>query len=133
MVIGINILNFSFDLGWDTKYGGFLYFVDVEGKPVQALEWDMKLWWPHSEMLIAFLMAYRYTNDEKYLEKYKLVHEFTFKHFKDEKYGEWYGYLRRDNEISTDLKGNIFKGPFHIPRCELENILQIKDILSNLN
>ena len=133
MKLALNILNYSFDLGWDTKYGGLLYFVDVEGKPVQALEWDMKLWWPHSEMLIAFLMAYRYTKDEKYLEKYKLVHEFTFKHFKDEKHGEWYGYLRRDHEISTDLKGNIFKGPFHIPRCELENILQIKDILSNLN
>ena len=133
MKLALNILNYSFDLGWDTKYGGLLYFVDVEGKPVQALEWDMKLWWPHSEMLIAFLMAYRYTKDEKYLEQYKLVHEFTFKHFKDEKHGEWYGYLRRDNEISTDLKGNIFKGPFHIPRCELENILQIKDILSDLN
>lgn len=130
MNLALNILNFSFDLGWDKKYGGLLYFVDVENKPVQALEWDMKLWWPHSEMLIAFLMAYKLTNDDKYLEKYKLVHDFTFKHFKDEEHGEWYGYLRRDNQISTDLKGNIFKGPFHIPRCELENILQIKEILS---
>lgn len=132
MKIALNILEWSFELGWDNKYGGLLYFVDVENKPVQALEWDMKLWWPHNEMLIAFLMAYRYTNDEKYLEKYKLVHEYSFKHFKDEKYGEWYGYLRRDGEVSTDLKGNIFKGPFHIPRFEIENILQIKDILNNL-
>ena len=62
--------------------------------------------------------------------QYKLVHEYTFTHFKDEVYGEWYGYLRRDGSISTDLKGNIFKGPFHIPRCELENILQIKEILN---
>ena len=130
MQLALNILNWSFDLGWDKEYGGLLYFVDVENKPVQALEWDMKLWWPHNEMLIAFLMAYKHTNDEKYLEKYKLVHEYTFKHFKDEKYGEWYGYLRRDGSISTDLKGNIFKGPFHIPRCELENILQIKEILN---
>ena len=125
----LNILNWSFDLGWDKEYGGLLYFVDVENKPVQALEWDMKLWWPHNEMLIAFLMAYKHTNDEQYLEKYKLVHDYTFNHFKDEEYGEWYGYLRRDGVVSTDLKGNIFKGPFHIPRCELENILQIKDIL----
>lgn len=125
----LNILNWSFDLGWDKEYDGLLYFVDVENKPVQALEWDMKLWWPHNEMLIAFLMAYKHTNDEQYLEKYKLVHDYTFKHFKDEEYGEWYGYLRRDGVVSTDLKGNIFKGPFHIPRCELENILQIKEIL----
>ena len=128
--LALNILNWSFELGWDKEYGGLLYFIDVEGKPVQALEWDMKLWWPHNEMLIAFLMAYKHTNDEKYLDLYKLVHEYTFSHFKDEEYGEWYGYLRRDGSISTDLKGNIFKGPFHIPRCELENILLIKQILN---
>ena len=127
--LALNILNYSFELGWDKEYGGLLYFVDVENKPVQALEWDMKLWWPHNEMLIAFLKAYHLTDDEQYLEKYKLVHDYTFSHFKDEVYGEWYGYLRRDGSISTDLKGNIFKGPFHIPRCELENILQIKKIL----
>ena len=130
LATALNILEWSFELGWDYDLGGLRYFVDVENKPVQALEWDMKLWWPHNEMLIAFLMAYKLTGEEKYLEKYKLVHEYTFKHFKDEKYGEWYGYLRRDGSISTDLKGNIFRGPFHIPRCELENILQIKEILN---
>ena len=131
MEIALNILDWSFELGWDKEYDGLLYFVDVENKPVQALEWDMKLWWPHNEMLIAFLMAYKLTGEEKYLDKYKLVHEYTFKNFKDNEYGEWYGYLRRDGVVSTDLKGNIFKGPFHIPRCELENILQIKEILNN--
>ena len=125
----LSILEWSFELGWDYDLGGLRYFVDVEGKPVQALEWDMKLWWPHNEMLIAFLMAYKHTNDQKYLDKYQLVHDYTFSHFKDQEYGEWYGYLHRDGSVSTDLKGNIFKGPFHIPRCELENILQIKKIL----
>ena len=37
-------------------------------------------------------------------------------YFIDEQYGEWYGYLHYDNTVSTTLKGNIFKGPFHIPR-----------------
>lgn len=132
MDFALTILNDSFNLGWDQKYGGLLYFVDVLNKPVQALEWDMKLWWPHCEMLIAFLMAYKYKKDSKYIDKYKLVHEYTFKHFKDNKHGEWYGYLHRDGSISTDLKGNIFKGPFHIPRCELENILIIEDILKEI-
>ena len=126
----LNILEWSFELGWDYDLGGLRYFVDVEGKPVQALEWDMKLWWPHNEMLIAFLMAYKLTGEEKYLEKYKLVHDYSFAYFKDKEHGEWYGYLHRDGSVSTDLKGNIFKGPFHLPRCLLENILQIKDILS---
>ena len=130
MELALTVLEWSFELGWDYDLGGLRYFVDVEGKPVQALEWDMKLWWPHNEMLIAFLMAYKMTGEEKYLEKYKLVHDYTFSHFKDEEYGEWYGYLHRDGTVSTDLKGNIFKGPFHIPRCLLENILQIKEILN---
>ena len=28
-------------------------------------------------------------------------------------------YLHYDNTVSTTLKGNIFKGPFHIPRLYL--------------
>jgi len=128
--LALNILNFSFELGWDYREGGLRYFVDVDKKPVQALEWDMKLWWPHNEMLIAFLMAYKLTGNDEYLDKYKLVHNYAFNHFKDEKYGEWYGYLHRDGSVSTDLKGNIFKGPFHIPRCEIINILQLKEMLA---
>ncbi len=130
MDLALNILEWSFNLGWDKNEGGLRYFVDVENKPVQALEWDMKLWWPHNEMLIAFLMAFKLTGEQKYLDQYQLVHDYTFSHFKDEEYGEWYGYLHRDGTVSTDLKGNIFKGPFHIPRCEMENVLQIKEILN---
>lgn len=125
----LNILEWSFNLGWDKNEGGLRYFVDVEGLPCEQLEWDMKLWWPHCEMLIAFLMAYKLTKKQKYLNKYQLVHDYTFSHFKDEKYGEWYGYLHRDGTVSNDLKGNIFKGPFHIPRMELENVLQLKEML----
>lgn len=129
----LDILNWSFDIGWDKEYDGLMYFADIEHKPCEALEWDMKLWWPHNEMLIAFLKAYTITGEEKYLDKYKLVHEYAFSHFKDEKYGEWYGYLHRDGSVANDLKGNIFKGPFHLPRCLMENVLQIKEILKNGN
>ena len=129
----LDILNWSFDIGWDKEYDGLMYFADIEHKPCEALEWDMKLWWPHNEMLIAFLKAYAITGEEKYLDKYKLVHEYAFSHFKDEKYGEWYGYLHRDGSVANDLKGNIFKGPFHLPRCLMENVLQIKEILKNGN
>lgn len=129
----LDILNWSFDIGWDKEYDGLMYFADIEHKPCEALEWDMKLWWPHNEMLIAFLKAYAITGEEKYLDKYKLVQEYAFSHFKDEKYGEWYGYLHRDGSVANDLKGNIFKGPFHLPRCLMENVLQIKEILKNGN
>jgi N-acylglucosamine 2-epimerase len=37
----------------------------------------------------------------------------------DPEHGEWFGYLHRDGRISVDLKGNIWKGPFHLPRMQL--------------
>lgn len=113
----LNILNWSFELGWDKEFGGLLYFVDIDGKPAEKLEWDMKLWWPHCEALIAHLMAYIATGDNGYFEKFVLIHEYTFNHFRDREYGEWFGYLHRDGTVSNTLKGNLFKGPFHIPRA----------------
>ena len=64
-------------------------------------------------------MAYELTGDKKYAEMHKQVHDWTFKHFPDQEHGEWYGYLHRDGRISVPLKGNIWKGPFHIPRMYL--------------
>jgi N-acylglucosamine 2-epimerase len=37
--------------------------------------------------------------------------------FADPKFGEWYGYLRRDGKpTEPSTKGSTFKGPFHLPR-----------------
>ena len=115
--LALDILNDSFKNGWDEEMGGLRSFVDALGMPVEPLESDMKMWWPHCETIIAFLKAYRLTGDEKYLEMFKLVDEYTFSHFIDEEYGEWYGYLNRDGSVAKTLKGSMFKGAYHIPRC----------------
>nr|KAG5711456.1 hypothetical protein BaRGS_025883 [Batillaria attramentaria] len=60
----------SFKRGWDEQYGGIFYFLDVDGESPVQLEWDMKLWWPHCEALIAFLMAYSSTGDAKLLDNF---------------------------------------------------------------
>jgi N-acylglucosamine 2-epimerase len=119
VVRGAKILDLSLARGWDPQYGGLLYFLDVDGKPATQLEHDMKLWWPHSEALYATLLAYHLTGDAKYAGLYEQVHEWTFAHFPDREFGEWFGYLHRDGTVSTPLKGNIWKGPFHIPRALL--------------
>jgi N-acylglucosamine 2-epimerase len=115
----IQILDCSFELGWDKEYGGLLYFVDIEGKPAEQSEWDMKLWWPHTEALYAMLLAYHLTGDEKYAVLHGKVHDWAFSHFADYENGEWYGYLHRDGSVSNTLKGNMWKGPFHLPRALL--------------
>lgn len=113
------LIDWPFTRGWDSEYGGLLYFVDVDGRPATQLEHDMKLWWPHCETLYAALLAYQLTGQGRYAAMFEQVHEWTFAHFPDPDYGEWYGYLRRDGSLSTPLKGGPWKGPFHVPRAEL--------------
>lgn len=113
----LQILDWSLELGWDKEYGGFLYFVDISGRPCEQLEWDMKLWWVHNEALIATLMAFAITRDEKYWKWFEKIHEYTFAHFPDREFGEWYGYLHRDGSVSHTQKGSMWKGPYHLPRC----------------
>lgn len=110
------IIDWSLDLGWDKEFGGIFSFVDIEGKQPAQVEWDMKYWWPHCETIYALLLAYDLTKDKKYEEWFTKVHDYTWDKFPDREHGEWFGYLRRDGSVQVDLKGNHFKGPFHIPR-----------------
>ena len=116
LALGKKILDLTMPLGLDKKYGGIISFVDCLGKPVTAMEWDMKLWWPQNEAVIANRMAYEIFGDAKYKEDYESLRDYSFTHFEDKEYGEWYGYLHYDSTPSTTLKGNVFKGPFHLPR-----------------
>jgi len=111
------IFDWAIDRGWDREYGGLLYFTDCLGKPPEAYEHDMKLWWPHDEILISSMMLYRDTGEEKYLEWFRKTLDYCKAHFADPEYGEWYGYLRRDGKpTEPSTKGSTFKGPFHLPR-----------------
>lgn len=105
------------DRGWDEKYGGFLYYVDYEGLPTEKLEADMKLWWVHAEALCAFLLAYKLTGRKEHETWFRRVDEYTFSHFPDPDFGEWFGYLNRQGEPALQLKGGKWKGFFHIPRA----------------
>ena len=110
------IIDITLPLGLDSKHGGIIAFTDVCGRPPVQLEWDMKLWWPQCEAIIATRLAHAVFGDEKYEKTYKMLEKYCEDSFIDREYGEWYGYLHYDNTPSTTLKGNIFKGPFHIPR-----------------
>uniref|UniRef100_A0A8C6TFV4 N-acylglucosamine 2-epimerase n=1 Tax=Neogobius melanostomus TaxID=47308 RepID=A0A8C6TFV4_9GOBI len=114
-----------FHSGWDVEHGGLFSFLDVDGLCPTQLEWSMKLWWPHCEALVAFLMAYTQTRRPELLESFTQVYNYTFKHFPDEQSGEWFGYLTQDGKVALDFKGGPFKGFFHVPRCLLlcENLL----------
>ncbi|MEG0910706.1 MAG: AGE family epimerase/isomerase [Ruthenibacterium sp.] len=124
------VFNNAINAGWDKEYGGLLYFIDCLGKPPEAYEHDMKLWWPHNEILIASMMAYRDTQDEKYLAWFDKTLDYCKKVFSDPANGEWYGYLRRDGKpTEPSTKGSTFKGPFHLPRSLIMVDKMIDEIL----
>lgn len=116
--LGCRMIDYMWERGWDKEYGGILYFRDVYNKPVQEYWQDMKMWWPHNETIIATLLAHLITGDDKYASMHRQVHEYAYKHFPDKEHGEWYGYLHRDGTIAQPAKGNLYKGPFHLPRQE---------------
>ncbi len=127
----LQVLDWSWDWGWDKEFGGIINFRDCKGYPQQDYSQDMKFWWPQCETIIANLYAYKLTGDEKYLERHRIISEWTYAHFPDHEYGEWYGYLHRDGSVAQPAKGNIFKGPFHVPRMMIRSYMLCNEILGN--
>lgn len=113
----IKVTEWSLELGWDKEKDGIFYFVDIENKPVLSLEWDMKLFWPHCEALIALLYAYWYTGEEKYFDWFERITKYIYKYFPDEGHLEWFGHLHRDGTPISYIKGSDWKGPFHNVRA----------------
>ncbi len=107
----------TLEYAWDKKYAGIYYFMDADNRPPQQLEWDQKLWWVHLEALVALAKAYRATKRPECLQWFQLVHEYSWSHFSDSQYGEWFGYLNRRGEKLLTLKGGKWKGCFHVPRA----------------
>lgn len=119
LTTALSILDWMWEWGWDKEYGGIIYYRDVKGFPPQEYWHDMKFWWPQNEAIIATLMAYRLTGNGKYADWHSSIHNWAYKHFPDREHGEWFGYLHRDGRISNPAKGNIWKGPFHLPRMQM--------------
>ena len=128
--LGTRMLDYMWERGWDDEFGGIFYFRDVYDKPVQEYWHDMKFWWPQNETIIATLLAYQVTGEEKYARWHQAIHDWAHAHFADPQHGEWFGYVHRDGRLSSPIKGNLWKGPFHLPRMQwycwrlVEEILQ---------
>lgn len=130
--MALEIFDWSWDWGWDEQYGGIINFRDALGKPCQDYSQDMKFWWPQCETIISSLYAYLATGDDRYLDRHKTISDWTYAHFPDKEYGEWYGYLHRDGTVAQPAKGNIFKGPFHVPRMLIKSYMLCNEILEKM-
>ena len=121
----------AYEYGWDKEYGGLLYLVDTAGFAPQAYEHDMKLWWVHTEAILAAIKLYRATGKQCYWDDFTRLTNYAFSHFRDGAFGEWVGYLRRDGVPTQPVcKGNLFKGPFHVPRMYCEVTVELEALLA---
>lgn len=112
-----DMVRWSYRKGWDPEYGGIYYFLDSGGYSPSALEWSMKLWWPHCEAMYAHLLNYRLFGMESDWKAFSQVTDYAFAHFPDHEHGEWFGYLDRSGNVTHRFKGGPYKGCFHVPRA----------------
>jgi len=114
--------------GWDSEFGGIIFLLDSENKPRETTDFDVKRWWPQTEMLIAAAMAYRDTNKEEYFHWFENGLNYVRQYFSRTD-GEWYGILRRDNKFTEPMyKGSLIKGPFHVLRM----LTMVDEILTDM-
>ncbi len=113
---GVDIILASLEQGWDREYGGLRYLTNIDWTPTHELGANLKLWWPHCETLYALLLAWSLTGRDDLWPWYEKVHEYTFSHFPDPEYGEWYWYLDRDGKPVWTAKAGAWKCFFHLPR-----------------
>ena len=128
--MALQIFDWSWDWGWDKQYGGIINFKDCKNLPPQDYSQDMKFWWPQCETIIASLYAYLATGDDEYIYKHQRISEWTYAHFPANELGELYSYLHRDGTVAQPAKGNLFKGPFHIPRMMVKAYSLCQEILN---
>ncbi len=77
--------------------------------------------------LISLAKRYMLTGDQRCLDWFEKVDTYTWSHFPDPEYGEWYGYLNRRGELLLPLKGDKWKGCFHLPRSLLQVSASLND------
>ncbi len=114
----IALIRRHLELGWDDPYGGLLLAVDADGGTEVGWSFaDTKLWWPHTEAMIALLRAYEISRAPWCLDWYERIHSYTFKHFPDSSTGEWLQRLDRTGRPISEIVALPVKDPFHLPRA----------------
>ena len=113
----LTIIRWHLVKGWDEKCGGLYWWLNIDGDIPYEKNWQCKLWWPHSESLLALMLAWEFSDEPWYIEWFDKMHDYSFATFPDTENGEWRQRLdRRGNPITQTLVLPV-KDPFHLPRA----------------
>jgi N-acylglucosamine 2-epimerase len=111
------MLKWHIDKGWDNNYGGFFWFLNIDGVTPCKDDWDCKPWWSPAEALFALILAYELTGDKWYSDWFERVHEYAFRTFSDSDNGEWHQKCDRYGKPVDSVIALPVKDPFHLPRA----------------
>ena len=90
----------AFEVSWDDKNGGLFYGFDLDKNICD----DDKYFWVQAESFAAAAMLYKVTNEEKYLECYNKLWQYSWDNFVDHENGAWYRVLKADNSKYSNKK-----------------------------
>ena len=130
-----SVIDKSFQLGWDSEFGGIRYYVHKDGGPPHGVcknemeekaalqmnqDCNNKLWWPNTEGMYTTLLAYYLSGIKKYFDMFTKIHTYTLETFPnpDKTVGEWIQLRDREGKpFMQNVGGRLpVKDPYHITR-----------------
>ena len=92
--------------------------------------WSDKLWWVHSEALYTSLLCYHETGEDRFIDWYDRLFEYTFTTFPnpDREIREWVQIRGRDGTPHDQVVALPVKDPYHIIR----NIILLLELLQQM-
>ena len=126
----LTILRWHLEKGWDEEFGGLFWWLNIDGETPFEKNWAYKLWWPHSESLLACLLGYELSGEAWCMDWYWRIHEYSFDTFSDRENGEWHQRMDRHGHLTTETLVLPVKDPFHLPRAVMFSVEILDRVLS---
>jgi len=104
-----SLYDLGFAAGWDDNFGGIAYGVAPDGSYC-ATE---KYFWVQAESFAAAWRLYRATSDEKYLQDYTKIWQWSWDHMIDHEHGAWFRVRNRDGSVVNTQKSPYGKTDYH--------------------
>ena len=103
------LYDWALEAGWDSANGGIVYGLAPDGRICSG----EKHFWVQAESFAAAWRLYKATNDEKYLNDYNRIWQWSWDHMVDHEYGAWFRVRNRDGSAINNQKSPLGKTDYH--------------------
>jgi mannose/cellobiose epimerase-like protein (N-acyl-D-glucosamine 2-epimerase family) len=113
----LGLIDHALRFGFDATRGGIAMYGPLTGA-VTETRWLDRKWWDQAELLVAFLEAFRWTGDRKYLEAFQKQFDWVWKYQIDHEGGDWYELTSYNSGRPLIFnKGHAWKTLYHNSRA----------------